>query len=949
MSLTISMTLRYFLFALVLFTAVPEALAAAPKNTTLVAGSSPAITFTGNGWQGPGGWKGLEPENEACTTPAGLYSWGTNAACTPGEVASVTVVFQGTGIYFVGWANSQNGVYQPYLDGASDSPVSAYLPPGTGYCNVIQYQKTGLPSGQHNLTMALLPDDPGNVGYPEIAVSGFIVTTGEEPLPLSSIPVTSKSTSTTASLSSTTIASVSASSISSASTISHPVSSGTTSALTSTIASLSSTTIAPASSTSVGSSSASSPPVSSGITSVSTTTIASLSSTTITSAPATSVGASSTTSPAVSSNATSTSTETFTKQSVKRPVGGAGKKSPGESSLAPTGTGSGSLSTSTTTSTVSSSQSVTSSSSSAGTGSSARATTTSSTTTSSTTSGQVRGPVTNAGGFSAENPQTTPAAASSTSTTASASRFSTIFTNRPSISGSVPATSVTSTSVLPTISKTSVVAVPVPTSDAASVSSPSTAPPTSLSTPTSQRSLASNTNTITTSSPPSLSSASLTSLSASSVPSLPVTTMPPSMTTTAPIPPSSDTESSVWSTNLNGSSMVSLPNSQGTPMPTQTTAAQAGPLPQSEPATLSTPSGTPPACPTLPIASPSSGSPPPSFGSDSDPAAHFHTTHKSPARRKGVIAGSVIGGIAGLAALIAFLKFLHWLREISQAKKAAKPGAMKSKTREFNFIIPPCPPGTSRGNSTSYQIALTLTPVDIEDNYTYKEVVWQREKVIPNETSKTRTYTAKLDYDRAFGTANIRTGGDIINGVSYCDHPTSFQHAKPGRPIPFKGHVWSNPLQFIAHKYTRIIARNDDHVPLRLVIGSYVRPEDQPVSIHSSEYGEYHNLEEGDRNGNEKISGFQPFVIMDDKIQYAQQISASLDLVLRIYKTQDVEVGQILSPTYLKRKAVPLLGEGGIKLSKLPRVATWVVDTEGSDVRLRMEKPGWGHFLYQYL
>ncbi|KAJ7184981.1 hypothetical protein C8R46DRAFT_1065683 [Mycena filopes] len=160
------MVLYYLVWSLVLATSVPETLAA-PQNITLVAGASNNITFTGGGWQGPGGWQGLS----ACTSPAGMYSWTAGA--------SVTIAFQGTAVYFVGWANSRNGVYQPSLDGVSDSPVSAYIPSGPSQCNVIQYQRTGLSNGQHNLVMALLPDDPGQIGVPGLSISGAIVTTDD--------------------------------------------------------------------------------------------------------------------------------------------------------------------------------------------------------------------------------------------------------------------------------------------------------------------------------------------------------------------------------------------------------------------------------------------------------------------------------------------------------------------------------------------------------------------------------------------------------------------------------------------------------------------------------------------------------------------------------------------------------------------------------------------------
>ncbi|KAJ7022213.1 hypothetical protein C8F04DRAFT_1138609 [Mycena alexandri] len=162
-----------------LVTAVSEVLAAT-QNTTLVAGSSDNFTFNGGGWQGPGDWRGLDPENESCTESPGRYS--------SNKGISVSIVFQGVAIYFVGWNNSRNGVYQPYLDGVPDSPVTAYIPApvsGPWYCNVVQYERTGLANMQHNLTMVLLANDPGDIKTPGMGVSGVIVTEQDDELPLS--------------------------------------------------------------------------------------------------------------------------------------------------------------------------------------------------------------------------------------------------------------------------------------------------------------------------------------------------------------------------------------------------------------------------------------------------------------------------------------------------------------------------------------------------------------------------------------------------------------------------------------------------------------------------------------------------------------------------------------------------------------------------------------------
>ncbi|KAJ7130887.1 hypothetical protein C8R46DRAFT_1141385 [Mycena filopes] len=285
------------------------------------------------------------------------------------------------------------------------------------------------------------------------------------------------------------------------------------------------------------------------------------------------------------------------------------------------------------------------------------------------------------------------------------------------------------------------------------------------------------------------------------------------------------------------------------------------------------------------------------------------------------------------------------------AEQAKKPGVFTSKGQEFNFVIPPHDrPLTFQ--STPYQITLTLTPVDIEEGYTYQEVVWQTFAVPQTNISKTRKFTARLDPARAFGTANIHW--DDINNVALCHKPKCFVDAKPGRPILFKGYVCANTLQYIASKNTRIMARNDDHVPMRLVIGSYIREQDQLKP----------NWNQGLRMSSNDGVNFQSFIVMDDAIGYGEEVSASVDLILRVYKTRDVqgqvrepcrvfepeylEAGQILSPTYVKHKAVPLLSGAGVRLSMLPRVATWLVKTEGQDTQLTMQAPGLWQSLSPY-
>ncbi|KAJ6567170.1 hypothetical protein DFH09DRAFT_453382 [Mycena vulgaris] len=235
---------------------------------------------------------------------------------------------------------------------------------------------------------------------------------------------------------------------------------------------------------------------------------------------------------------------------------------------------------------------------------------------------------------------------------------------------------------------------------------------------------------------------------------------------------------------------------------------------------------------------------------------HTFTSAGSPSHRA-VIAGSIVAGIVGLVGIIGFISFANWAHLVNQAKKASKPGAFPSKSHEFNFVVPPYPPGRPRRDKAkSYQITLTLTPVDIEEGYTYQQVVWQRFNISDGSLK----FTARLDYDRAFGTANIRDGSDNINRVAFSDRPLSF----PGRPVPLKGSAWANPLEFITRKYKRIIARNEDHIPVRVVIGSYI--------CESSEYVEDRNVEEEGEEDHlcgpelNQQAGFQSFVVMDDNI-----------------------------------------------------------------------------------
>ncbi|KAJ7697809.1 hypothetical protein B0H17DRAFT_1130090 [Mycena rosella] len=265
-------------------------------------------------------------------------------------------------------------------------------------------------------------------------------------------------------------------------------------------------------------------------------------------------------------------------------------------------------------------------------------------------------------------------------------------------------------------------------------------------------------------------------------------------------------------------------------------------------------------------------------------AQTFSSTNSSSHGSKAT--NTIVAGILGLAGIAGVASLASWAHQVGQAKKASKPGSFLSKGHDFNFVIPPYIPGRpKRKIPKSYQITLTLTPVDIDEGYSYQQVVWQRFNI--NDGSP--KFTARLDYDRAFGTANIRDGGDNINRVAFSDRPLSIRHAK-----------------------SRGTTDNSEYVEAR----------------NSEEEDEEDRLFVPDLN---QQVGFQSFIVMDESIGYAEQISASFDLILRVYKTQDVEVGQILSPAYVKHKAVPLLGEQGIRLSKLPKVATWLLVSDGSE------------------
>ncbi|KAJ7776322.1 hypothetical protein B0H16DRAFT_1506355 [Mycena metata] len=868
------MFLRGIACTLILFVGAIRQVSAAVQNATLVAGSSDNITFNGGGWQGPGNWQGLDPENESCTTSPGIYSW------TPG--ASVSVVFQGVAIYFVGWNNSRNGFYQPYLDGVPDSPVSAYLPgpiSGPWVCNVIQYTRTGLANIQHNLTMALLTDDPGNIGVPGMSISGVIVTTKDDELPFS-IPIVIPTTILSVAPNSTAVLTQT-----DPNGIIVPTRSDTSQSLNSTQV--------------VGT--------------VTTSTV--LSSTrSLFSATGTATGG-----PAVAQSNGSVSDQL-------RPVSAtaiAGIPSGTASSVAIRS--SSVLLTST--SALASSQSF-GSNKFIGSSPSVSNTNTPSASTTGTTASN-RSPSIEIG------PSSTTAVVSATGSTSS--------TTGSKVTGLPAAANTRSARVIPSSLTVTTAASPLArttSSLTASTLPVSSKAPGSTSTtlnPGSARLLSLSSGSPPTVAPTPEEIMSIPTRRSSSTPE-----PSPVQVTVLPMAAHSPSNRAGSSGSATSSSILFSPTEKGGFTPTTTNEPSLRTIPASVSVSLAISNTVSSTLgnerPVLPATTNVIGS---SVSTTiPGPTTNVLVSGKSSSKRA-TIAGSVVGAVVGLVAILGLISFASWAHQISHAKKASKPGAFKSKAHQFNFVIPPYLPDRKprRNSFSSFQITLTLTPVDIEENYTYQQVAWQTFKVV--QSDKSSTVTKRLDYDRGFGAANIMDGGDAIGGAAFCKRPQFFEHAKPGRPVPFRGQTWSNPLQFIAQKYRRIIARNDDHVPLRLVIGSYVCPENQRRST----------LGPDDMDGQDVVEevGFQSFVLMDEKIGYAEQVSASFDLVLRAYKTQDIQVEQILSPAYVKHKAVPLLGEDGIRLSKLPMVATWLVDTDGSDVRLKMESPGWGQYLSEFL
>ncbi|KAJ7044358.1 hypothetical protein C8F04DRAFT_1389227 [Mycena alexandri] len=902
--------------ALALVTAVPSVLAAV-QNTTFVAGSSENITFNGGGWQGQGDWRGLEAENESCSRTPGIYTWTLSS--------SVSVVFHGISIYFVGWNNSRNTIYQPYLDGVPDSPVTG----ASSGCNVIQYKRTGLADTQHNLTMVLLTDEPGAVGVAtqRVGVSGVIVTAKDSKLPLPIATVSPRGTSAKL-LKRLPQADPARSSPATASIPALPEAPSLPAecyALKNPISTLiGSSLIVPIPG---GTSSPSTAQTTSSITD-------GLSKSTTTSAPAGAATNASAGSPTVGTTIFTESRGNIVATSTD-PNG----------IIAPTSIDPSQNLESTKFIGTTTSVSITHPSSSRMTG-------TVTTSALPTTTGTLAATASNDAASNQIRPNfITPGGASSSSTVLSQS--SPVSTTAGGSSSSSTAGTMSSVLLKTTSSK--------PSSPAAVNTGPARVSPSSRSNPPSPTagvtggstaSLAASTisfsPTVAVAFPSSESIVSSMSSSTTEVILLSTSSRSGTISDTniIPAPPTTTIEPSSGAvpTRLNQSAVLPPPTEQGRVIPVPVTdgsrssaATGDGALsPASPPTSIpahATPGDERPSLPT-------SGSP--VSTTTPDPNPNVLVSGKS-VSHKATIAGSVVGGVLGLVALIGFISFASWAHKISHAKKASKPGAFKSKAHEFNFVIPPYRPDRkSRRNSFNpFQITLTLTPVDIEEGYTYQQVAWQTFDV--TQSAKSSTVTKRLDYDRGFGAANIHDGGDAIGGVAFCKRPQTFEHAKPGRPVPFKGQTWSNALKFIARKYRRIIARNDDNVPLRLVIGSYVWNRRERGSTYSSEYVDARDVvEEGE-------AGFQSFVVMDDKIGYAEEISASFDLILRVYRTEGVQVEQILSPAYVKHKAVPLLGAEGIRLSKLPMVATWVVDTEGPDVQLRMEGPGWAQYLSEYL
>ncbi|KAF7335487.1 hypothetical protein MVEN_02202200 [Mycena venus] len=895
----------------------------------------------------------------------------------------------------------------PYLDGVPDSLVTAYIPAvNTGwYCNVVQYQRTGLANTKHNLTMVLLPNDPGDIQTPGLSVNGFIITVDENPV-LSVLPSTTSSASAVPPANSSTFPdSIVQSSASQASSAFQPTNSTTGGSVPPTRSSnVPDTKITPHSSASQPTSSFQ--PKNSAIGGSvlpSTTTNVSTVSDTNTIAQSSASQASSAFQP---TNSTTGGSVPPARSSTVPDT----KITPHSSASQPTSsfqpknfaTG-GSVLPSTTTDVSTVSDTNTIAQSSASQASSAFQPTNSTTggsvppARSSTVPDTKITPHSSAsqptssfqpknsaiGGSVLPSTTTNVSTVSNTNTIAqsSASQASSAFqptnsttggtvppsttnvdTVPPTRSSTVPDTNITppssapqtTSSFQPTNSATGGSVLPSNTTNAAntfqpinsitggsvtpSITNVSAVQPTSIArsaafaTPDGFVITSSNSQILLTSivsrttrvipSPGDDSPVSTTVSedrlvsSSNASPFLTADTVPVSLT------PSPSSDSPVSHTTSNSSPILSTSSDNGqVVLPTASNHSHSPPTTEANPTSHTTTNDIPV------LSTPSDDRPvlstPSNVASDTpDSTTQTLSSTKSPSRRAGIV-HSIVGGIVGMISIVGVISLASWASKVIQAKKASKPGANSSKSHDFVFFFPPYLPRPKKEKIKSHQITLTLTPVDIEEGYTYQQVVWQRFNIDDGSSQ----FTARLDYDRAFGTANIRSGRDEINGVSFCDRPLSFGHAKPGRIIPLKNSVWANPLEFIIRKYSRITARNDNHFPVRVVLGSYIYEGNEHSSTESPE-----DVVEGQN------VRFQSFVVMDDPIGYAETLSASFDLILRAYKTHGVEVGQILSPQYLRDEAVPLLGERGIRISKLPNFATWGIIPNESGIELKRER-----------
>ncbi|KAJ7036963.1 hypothetical protein C8F04DRAFT_1093963 [Mycena alexandri] len=85
--------------------------------------------------------------------------------------ANVSVAFQGTAVYFVGWNYGPDIMYQAFVDGVLDLQFPVYTPSQPTSCGAILYSKTGLSNTAHTLEMKVLKPGPGG-----LVIKGFVIT-----------------------------------------------------------------------------------------------------------------------------------------------------------------------------------------------------------------------------------------------------------------------------------------------------------------------------------------------------------------------------------------------------------------------------------------------------------------------------------------------------------------------------------------------------------------------------------------------------------------------------------------------------------------------------------------------------------------------------------------------------------------------------------------------------